>query len=209
MVIPGVDFKPAAYVNRKIVSFEESKVSIWDLGFLFGVSALEVIGVREGKLFKLNEHVDRLYDTARCLFIEIPMSKEETKEAIKETCRANEHRAGTVAIWVTAGVGTPWWPSSKKPSVIIFPVPSGALYPAEAYQNGISAITSNVIRPPPRSIDPQLKCSGSYVTSYLASMQAIDAGAQCAIMLDARGFVAEGPAENLFIVKNKKLITST
>jgi len=195
------------YINGELVPKEEAKVSVFDHGFLYGDGVFEGIRVYDGRVFKLDEHVDRLYDSARAIMLEIPMSKEEMKEAIIETVRANGLRDAYIRVVVSRGEGDLGLDPEKcpEPNVVIIVEPMDPLY-GDLYERGIRVITSSIRRIPPESLDPKIK-SCNYLNNILAKIQANLAGVEEAIMLDHEGYVAEGTGDNIFVVENGEVFT--
>jgi len=196
------------YLNGEFVPEEEAKVSVFDHGFLYGDGVFEGIRAYDGYVFKLEEHLDRLYDSARAINLEIPMARAELREAILETLRVNGLRTAYIRPIVTRGVGDLGIDPRKcpRPGVIILVKDWKTLYPEELYERGLRAIVASTRARPPESLPPSVK-SLNYLTNILAKLEAIAAGADEAIMLDVRGFVAEGTADNLFLVKKGVLYT--
>ena len=192
------------YINGDLVPESEAKISVFDHGFLYGDGAFEGIRAYKGVVFKLREHIERLYDSAKFLKIEIPMSKEELIEAILETIRKNGLTDCYIRVVVTRGVGDLGLDPRKcgKPSIIIIAKPMGPLLGKKA----VSLMISSVRRDGVDATNHQAK-SLNYLNSILAKLEAISAGADDAIMLDNRGFVSEATGENVFIVKNGKIMT--
>ncbi|RLG01730.1 MAG: branched-chain amino acid aminotransferase [Thaumarchaeota archaeon] len=192
------------YIDGDFVPESEAKISVLDHGFLYGDGVFEGIRAYKGVVFKLKEHVERLYDSAKFLKIEIPMSKEELIEAILETVRKNGLKDCYIRVVVTRGVGDLGLDPRKcgKPSVIIIAKPMGPLLGKKA----VSLIISSVRRDGVDATNHQAK-SLNYLNSILAKLEAINAGADDAVMLDNRGFVSEATGENIFIVKNGKILT--
>ena len=196
------------YLDGKFVPEEEARVSVFDHGLLYGDGVFEGIRAYNGYVFKLEEHLERLYDSARAILLEIPLSKEELREAILETLRVNNLREAYIRPIVTRGVGDLGLDPRKcrRPTVIIIPRQWKRLYPAEAYDQGLRAIVATTRNQPPESLPPVVK-SLNYLTNILARIEANVHGADEAIMLDIRGNVSEGSADNIFIVKDGRLYT--
>ncbi len=195
------------YINGELVPKEEAKVSVFDHGFLYGDGVFEGIRVYDGRVFKLDEHIDRLYDSARAIMLDIPMSKEEMKKAIAETVRANGLKDAYIRVVVSRGEGDLGLDPEKcpKPNVVIIVEPMDPLY-GDLYEKGIRVITSSIRRIPPESLDPKIK-SCNYLNNILAKIQANLAGVEEAIMLDHEGYVAEGTGDNIFVVENGEVFT--
>jgi branched-chain amino acid aminotransferase len=197
------------YLNGEFVPEEEAKISAFDHGFLYGDGIFEGIRAYDGYVFKLEEHLDRLYDSARAIKLEIPLSREEMKQAILETLRVNNLRTSYIRPIITRGVGDLGIDPRKckgRPTVLILVREWKTLYPEELYQRGLRAIVASTRARPPESLSPTIK-SLNYLTNIMAKLEANAAGADEAIMLDVRGNVAEGTADNLFIVKKGVLYT--
>ena len=192
------------YIDGNLVPESEAKISVLDHGLLYGDGIFEGIRAYKGVVFKLREHIERLYDSAKFLKIEIPMSKEELIEAILETIRKNGLTDCYIRVVVTRGVGDLGLDPRKcgKPSIIIIAKPMGPLLGKKT----VSLIISSVRRDGVDATNHQAK-SLNYLNSILAKLEAISAGADDAIMLDNRGFVSEATGENVFIVKNGKIMT--
>jgi len=196
------------YLNGKFVSQEEAKISVFDHGLLYGDGVFEGIRAYGGYVFKLEEHLERLYDSAKAILLEIPLSKEELRAAILETLRVNELSEAYIRPIVTRGAGDLGLDPRRcaKPTVIIIPRQWKGLYPTEVYEQGLQAIVATTRNQPPESLPPVVK-SLNYLTNILARIEANVQGADEAIMLDIRGNVSEGSADNIFIVKREKLYT--
>lgn len=195
------------YLNGKIVPEAEAVVSVFDHGLLYGDGVFEGIRAYHGKVFRLVEHVDRLYRSAAAIALTIPMNKAEMSAAVVETCKANNIADGYVRLIVTRGVGglglNPYL--CKTPQVIII---AGAiqLYPKELYETGMNVVTVGTIRNHVEAINPRIK-SLNYLNNVLAKIEAINAGVLECIMLNPQGFVAEASGDNIFVVRGTQLIT--
>jgi len=197
------------YLNGEFVPEEEAKVSVFDHGFLYGDGVFEGIRAYDGYVFKLEEHLDRLYQSAKAIQLEIPLPRREMKEAILETLRVNDLRTSYIRPIVTRGVGDLGIDPRKckgEPTVIIIVREWKSLYPEELYERGLRAIVASTRAKPPESLSPTIK-SLNYLTNIMAKIEANAAGVHEAIMLDIRGNVAEGTADNLFMVKGGVLYT--
>ena len=192
------------YINGELVPESEAKISVFDHGFLYGDGVFEGIRAYRGVVFKLREHIERLYDSAKFLRIEIPMSKEELMEAILETVRRNGLSDCYIRVVVTRGVGDLGLDPRKceKPSIIIIARPMAPLLGKKV----VSLIISSVRRDGVDATNHQVK-SLNYLNNILAKLEAINAGADDAVMLDSRGFVSEATGENIFIVKDERIMT--
>ncbi|MCS7139925.1 MAG: branched-chain-amino-acid transaminase [Candidatus Nezhaarchaeota archaeon] len=199
--------EPLVYINGELVPKSQAKISVFDHGFLYGDGVFESVMVYNGVAFKLREHIDRLYDSAKALCLEIPMSKEELIKTVVETIRINGLRNAYVRVLVTRGVGDLGLDPRKcsKPTLIII-VDKIKLFGDDAYSRGVTAIISSVRRDRVDATTHEIK-SMNYLNSILAKLEANAVGADEAIMLDERGFVAEGATDNVFMVKNGIIYT--
>ncbi len=195
------------WFDGKLVDKEEARVSVFDHAVLYGDGCFEGIRFYSGKVFRLQEHIIRLFDSIRYLMIELPWSFEEVCKATEETVAASEMEDGYIRLVVTRGVGdlglNP--KNCPKPSMFII-VQNIALYPREMYENGLSLITSSYRRPNPDMLSQQVK-SLNYLNSISAKLEAVQQNAGEALMLNERGNVAECTGDNIFIVKNGVVIT--
>jgi len=195
------------YINGRLVPREEAVISVFDHGLLYGDGVFEGIRAYSGRIFKLDEHLDRLYNSARAITLEIPLTKQEMREAVIETCRANPLDDAYIRLVVTRGVGDlgldPW--KAKEPQVIII-VDEIALYPREMYERGIEAVIVSTKRNAPEALNPAIK-SLNYLNNIMAKIEVRNAGAHEGIMLNLQGFVAEATGENIFIYREGKLLT--
>ncbi len=195
------------WFDGKLVDREEARVSVFDHAVLYGDGCFEGIRFYSGKVFRLQEHIVRLFDSMRYLMIELPWSFEEVCKATEETVAASDMQDGYIRLVVTRGVGdlglNP--KNCPKPSMFII-VQNIALYPKEMYENGLSLITSSYRRPNPDMLSQQVK-SLNYLNSISAKLEAVQQNAGEALMLNERGNVAECTGDNIFIVKNGVVIT--
>src|SRR5271163_4283575 len=198
---------PKVYINGKFFDKADAKISVYDHCLLYGDGVFEGIRVYDGKVFKLKEHVDRLFESARAIKLEIPMSREQMTRAIQETVAANGKRNGYIRPIVTRGAGTLGLDPRKTsdPQVIII-VDDIALYPPELYDSGMEIVTAATIRNHPNATNPRIK-SLNYLNNILAKMEGIRAGCVEALMLNHQGEVAEATGDNVFIVKHGILKT--
>jgi branched-chain amino acid aminotransferase len=195
------------YINGKFYDKADAKISVFDHGLLYGDGVFEGIRVYEGKVFRLREHVDRLYDSARGIKLEIPLSREQMAEAITSTVQANNKRNGYIRALVTRGAGYLGLDPRKTtdPQIVII-VDDISLYPPELYENGMEIVTVATIRNHPNALSPRIK-SLNYLNNILAKMEAIQSGCLEALMLNHEGEVAECTGDNIFIVKRGVLKT--
>lgn len=195
------------YIDGTFHPRSEAKVSVFDHGFLYGDGVFEGVKAYDGMVFKLKEHIDRLYKSARYIRLTISMTKEEMIEAVLETLRRNHMRDGYVRIVASRGYGDLGLDPRKceRATVVIIAQPFPVLHGAEAREKGITAIISSVRRDSVSATTHEAKTM-NYLNSILAKLEAIDAGVDEAIMLDPRGFVSETTATNIFLVKEQEII---
>ena len=195
------------YIDGKFHTKEEAKVSVFDHGLLYGDGVFEGIRTYDGLIFKLKEHIDRLYQSAHAIMLEIPMSKDEMAEAIKKTLRENEMKDAYIRLIVTRGIGDLGLDPRKcgRPTVVII-TDKIKLYPQEFYEKGLEIVTISTQRNIHEAVNPQIK-SLNYLNNILAKVEAINAGVEEAIMLNSEGYVAECTGDNIFLVKNGVLMT--
>lgn len=195
------------YIDGKFYPEKDAKISVFDHGLLYGDGIFEGIRAYHGKIFRLEEHIDRLYDSAKAILLEIPMGKKELCEATAKACALNKIRDGYIRLVVTRGVGnlglSPF--NCKKPSIIII-ADKISLYPPEMYRKGLDLITVPTMRMPSAALNPAIK-SLNYLNNVLAKIEAIQGGVLEAIMLNAQGFVSECTGDNVFILKKGRILT--
>ncbi len=192
---------PKVYINGKFYDKLEAKISVYDHGLLYGDGVFEGVRVYDGKIFRLKEHVDRLFESARALMLEIPLTKEQFADAIRKTVQANDKKNGYIRPLVTRGAGSLGLDPRKtsEPQVIII-VDDITLYPPELYENGLELATVATIRNHPNAVNPRIK-SLNYLNNILAKIESIQSGCVEALMLNFKGEVAECSGDNIFIVK--------
>ncbi|MFN7170247.1 MAG: branched-chain-amino-acid transaminase [Candidatus Omnitrophota bacterium] len=195
------------YLNGKLVNKEEAKISIFDHGLLYGDGVFEGIRSYNGLVFKLKEHIDRLYESAHTLMLTIPLRKEEMIQAVIETIKANRLHNAYIRVVVTRGEGDLGLDprKCKKPNIFII-ADKIVLYPERYYREGLTIITVPTQRNIPEALNPQIK-SLNYLNNILAKIEAINCGVEEAIMLNSFGYVAECTGDNIFMIKNNVLIT--
>ena len=195
------------YINGKLVPKQQAKISVFDHGLLYGNGVFEGIRCYNGRVFKLDEHIDRLYDSAKALDMTIALSKKGMIKAVVRTCKANKTMDGYVRLIVTRGVGTlglnPYLCSN--PQIIIIAA-NIQLYPKKLYKEGLKIITAGTPRNHPEAINPRIK-SLNYLNNIMAKIEAINAGCMEALMLNTDGYVSEATGDNVFAVKNNILST--
>src|SRR3984893_616497 len=204
--------KPAAkksqiYVDGKFYAKGEAKVSVFDHGLLYGDGIFEGIRFYNGRVFRLEEHLDRLWDSARSICLHVPMSQRAMGEALLETVRQNNLRDGYIRLIVTRGVGNLGLnpEQCKKPSVIIITAQI-ALYSEAVYRNGLTVVTCATRRTNPSALNPAVK-SLNYLNNVMARIEANLANADEALMLNDAGNVAECTADNVFVIKRGQVFT--
>lgn len=195
------------WINGKLFDKSEAKVSVFDHGLLYGDGVFEGIRVYGGKVFRLPEHIERLYDSAHHILLEIPLGREQMTQAVLDTVKANAKHDGYIRLVITRGPGTLGLDPHKcsDPQVIII-VDDISLYPSEFYEKGLHVITASIIRNHPNALNPRIK-SLNYLNNILAKIEAHRAGCQEAIMLNHNGEVAECTGDNIFLVKHGVLRT--
>jgi branched-chain amino acid aminotransferase len=195
------------YVNGQYCDEKNAKVSVFDHGFLYGDGIFEGIRAYNGRVFKLREHIDRLFCSGKAILLTIPLTPEEVMRAVVETCRRNNIRDGYIRLVVTRGVGTLGLNPNrcKDPSVIVI-ADTIQLYSPELYTNGMEIVTVATTRNLHGALNPAIK-SLNYLNNILAKIEANNAGCEEAIMLNAQGFVAECTGDNIFIVKANQMFT--
>ena len=195
------------YIDGKYCDEKSAKISVFDHGLLYGDGVFEGIRAYNGRVFKLKEHIDRLFKSAKAILLTIPLSHEEMMRAVVETCRRNKLRDGYVRLVVTRGVGTLGLNPNRciNPSVIII-AGKIQLYPEELYRKGLEIITVPTVRNLHSALNPAIK-SLNYLNNILAKIEAMNGGCEEAVMLNAEGFVSECTGDNIFIVNGNKLQT--
>ncbi len=197
-----------SYVNGLFVPKEEAKVSIYDHGYLYGDGVFEGIRAYNGRIFRLDEHLDRLFDSARYLMLEIPLRREDLKEAILETVRRSGLRDAYIRPVISRGVGDLGLdPRKCKTATVVIIVDTIQLYPKEAYERGLRAITATTRKIRPEALSPQAKTL-NYLNNIMARMEANRVGVDEAIMLTGDGYVCECSADNFFIVRDGEVWTA-
>jgi len=196
------------YLNGDLVPEDEAKISVFDHGFLYGDGVFEGIRAYDGYVFKLDEHLDRLYRSARAINLEIPISAEEMEEKILATLRANGFDEAYIRPIVTRGKGSLGidTDSCTDPSVIIITREWEALYGPELYEEGLKLLTTTIRNQPMEGLPPTVKHL-NYLTNVLALMQANTWGADEALMLDTNGNISEGSADNVFVLRKGEVYT--
>ena len=195
------------YLDGKYVDQSEAKVSVFDHGLLYGDGIFEGIRVYNNCIFRLEQHLDRLYSSAKYIMLTIPVTREELVEATIETVRRNNIRDGYIRLVVTRGVGdlglAPW--KCAKASIFII-ASTITLYPAELYENGMEIVTVPTTRNRNEALNARAKTL-NYLNNILAKIEARNSGVEEALMLDASGFVAECTGDNIFLIHKGKVLT--
>ena len=195
------------FMNDRLVDEKNAKVSVFDHGLLYGDGVFEGIRAYNGRVFMLDEHIDRLYRSAQAISLKIPMTKKEMARSVVRTCKANGIKDGYIRLVVTRGVGTlglnPY--NCKQPQIVII-ADAIQLYPKELYEKGMSIITVGTMRNQAEAVNPRIK-SLNYLNNILAKIEAINAGVMECIMLNPQGYVAEASGDNVFVVHGDTLIT--
>jgi branched-chain amino acid aminotransferase len=195
------------YIDGKYYSEQEAKISVFDHGLLYGDGVFEGIRAYNGRVFKLDEHIERLYGSAQAILLRIPLTATAMKEAVLETCRQSRIQDGYIRLLVTRGRGTLGLNPNrcKRPSVVVI-ADKIQLYPAELYAKGMEIVTVPTTRNLQNALNPAIK-SLNYLNNVLAKIEANNAGVEEAIMLNSEGFVAECTGDNIFIVRKGQLLT--
>ncbi len=208
--IPAVKKTPTSpqiYIDGEFYDQANAKVSVFDHGLLYGDGVFEGIRFYNGRVFRMEEHMDRLWESARSICLEIPLSRRELDQALLETIRQNGLRDGYVRLIVTRGVGNLGLNpvQCKRPSIIII-ASTIALYPEEVYRRGLTVVTVPTRRMGPATLNPAIK-SLNYLNNVLARIEANLANADEALMLNDAGNIAECTADNVFIIKRGQIMT--
>jgi len=195
------------YIDGQYLDEANAKVSVFDHGLLYGDGIFEGIRAYNGRVFKLKEHIDRLFYSAKAILLNIPMSHAEIMRVVVDTCRQNGIRDGYIRLLVTRGVGGLGLNPNrcKKPSVIVI-ADKIQLYPAEMYERGLDIITVPTVRNLHSALNPAIK-SLNYLNNILAKIEANNGGCEEAIMLNSEGYVSECTGDNIFIIKDGQMFT--
>ena len=195
------------YHNGKFVPKQEARTSIYDHGFLYGDGVFEGIRAYGGRVFRLDEHLDRMYDSAKAIDLKVPISKNEMKKAIIETLKKNGLKDAYIRPIVTRGDGDLGLDPRKcpVPNVFIITQEWGAMY-GDLYEKGLTAVTVGIRRNAPEALPPNIK-SLNYLNNILAKIEANVKGGDEAIMVDVHGNISEGSGDNIFVVKNGRILT--
>lgn len=199
--------EPKVYINGKLYPKEDAKVSVFDHGLLYGDGVFEGIRCYNGKIFKFAEHIDRLYDSAEAISLKIQLTRDELKDAVINTLKANNLKDSYIRLIVTRGVGKLGLdPFNCEVSQLIIITDTIQLYPKELYENGLDAIIVQTIRNHSKALNPTIK-SMNYLNNILGKIECLHAGAAEGVMLNTDGYVAECTGDNIFIVKDNEIYT--
>jgi branched-chain amino acid aminotransferase len=195
------------YINGTLFDKEDAKISVYDHGLLYGDGVFEGIRSYAGKVFRMAEHLDRLWNSAKAIWLQIPLSKQDMAKAIEDTLAANGIKDGYIRVVVTRGVGTLGLDPNhcKTPQVIII-TDYISLYPEELYQKGLELVTVSTQRTHPAALSPRVK-SLNYLNNILAKIEGLQAGCIEALMLNHKGEVAECTGDNIFLVRAGRILT--
>jgi branched-chain amino acid aminotransferase len=195
------------YISGKLYDKEDAKISVYDHGLLYGDGVFEGMRSYGGKVFRLAQHLDRLWDSAKAIWLEIPMTKDELAKAVNDTLATNGIKDGYIRLIVTRGAGALGLDPNKcsNPQVIVI-TDHIQLYPKEMYENGLSIVTASTIRNHSAALSPRIK-SLNYLNNIMAKIEGLQAGCVEALMLNAKGEVAECTGDNIFIIKQGELLT--
>lgn len=196
------------YINGKFYEKNEAKISVFDHGLLYGDGVFEGIRSYNRLIFKLKEHMDRLFESAHSIMLKVPLSKEQLIKAIIQTLKANSLKDAYIRVVVTRGEGDLGLDprKCKGNQTVIIIADKITLYPDKFYKDGLEIITVPTVRNLPEALNPQIK-SLNYLNNILAKIEAVNSGCDEAIMLDSLGYVAECTGDNIFIVKHNHLYT--
>ncbi len=195
------------WINGKLHDKEDAKISVYDHGLLYGDGVFEGLRCYSGRVFRIDEHIERLWDSAQAIRLELPLTPSALHEAIDETLRVNEIHDGYIRVVVTRGAGTLGLDPNltADPQVIII-ADRIALYPEELYESGLEIVTVSVIRNHQAALSPRIK-SLNYLNNILAKIEGLKAGCVEALMLNSHGEVAECTGDNIFVVRRRVLST--
>lgn len=199
--------RPLIWINGELVPRSQAKISVYDHGLLYGDGIFEGIRIYRGRIFKLQQHMDRLWECAKKIGLEIPISRDEMIHIQRRCVEANELTEGYIRLVITRGEGTLGLNPYKcpAPSVICI-ADSIELFPPALYEAGMTVVVARRPRIPVQCLDPRIK-SLNYLNNILAKVEALDRGLLEVIMLNTDGYVAEGSGDNIFIVKDGKVLT--
>ena len=195
------------YIDGEFLPQEDAKISVFDHGLLYGDGVFEGIRSYQGRVFKLDEHLQRLYDSAKAIMLQIPISIEDMEETVLETLRRNQLHDAYIRLVVTRGVGDLGLDPDKCPVPTIFIIADKiTLYPPNFYEDGLEIITVSVRRNYAEAISPRIK-SLNYLNNILAKIEGKQAGVEEVLMLNAEGYVVECSGDNIFFLKDNVIVT--
>jgi len=196
------------YIDGAYLPSAEAKVSVFDHGYLYGDGVFEGIRAYHGRVFRLDEHLQRLYRSAQYLQLQIPIPPAEMRDAVLRTCARNGFASCYIRLVVSRGFGDLGIDPRKcrQGATVVIIASDIELFPPKVYDEGLEIITSSFRRTPPDSLNPNVKTL-NYLNSIVAKMEATRAGAQEAILLDHNGYVTEGTGDNIFIYRDEELLT--
>jgi branched-chain amino acid aminotransferase len=195
------------WLDDKLVDEADAKISVFDHGLLYGDGVFEGIRVYNSRIFELNAHIKRLYESAKAIRLEVPMEKKRLISAVEKTVEANGVIDGYIRLVVTRGVGTLGLnPFVCENSRIFIIADNIQLYPEELYEKGMRVISATTVRNHPLALPPQVK-SLNYLNNILAKIEALDNNVPEAVMYNHEGYVAEATGDNVFIVRNGVIYT--
>src|SRR5687768_9532329 len=195
------------WISGQLYDKENAKISVYDHGLLYGDGVFEGMRSYSGKVFRLKQHLDRLWASAKAIWLKIPISQEEMAKAVNDTLATNGIKDGYIRLVVTRGAGSLGLDPNKcsNPQVIII-TDHISLYPKEFYDNGLTIITASTVRNHPAALSPRIK-SLNYLNNIMAKIEGLQAGCVEALMLNHKGEVAECTGDNIFLVKAGQLYT--
>ena len=195
------------YINGRLYSKEDAKISVYDHGLLYGDGVFEGMRSYNGRVFRLEQHLRRLWESARALWLEIPLSQEQMAKAVNETLAVNGIKDGYIRLVVTRGAGALGLDPNRcsEPQVIII-TDHITMYPKEYYEKGLEIVTAATMRNHPAALNPRIK-SLNYLNNILAKIEGLKAGCVEALMLNHKGEVAECTGDNIFLVRRGELLT--
>lgn len=195
------------YIDGQFYDRENAKISVFDHGLLYGDGVFEGIRAYNGRVFRLEQHIDRLFDSAKAILLTIPLSKEEMSKAVVETCRQSNLPEGYIRLVVTRGVGNLGLSPDRCPKASVIIIASSLeLYPEKYYTEGLTVVTAGTTRMPPNTVNPAIK-SLNYLNNIMAKIEGGLAGAQEVLMLNSEGYAAECSGDNIFVLKGGTLYT--
>ena len=197
------------YINGEFIPEEDARITVYDHGLLYGDGAFEGVRAYCGRVWKLHEHVARLYRSAHALQFELPITREEMADVIRQALRMNGITDGYIRVTITRGRGLGLDPRVCKKATVIIMTDELSLYPKAMYESGLELVTVSTRVPPSQCLEPRIKSLGKYVCNIQAKLEANRVGAGEGLMLNLEGYVAEATGDNIFIVQDEVLITSS